>query len=290
MLIQRAFAKINLGLRVLRKRPDDFHEIETIFYRVDISDQLFVSPARDLTFECDDPTLSSTDNLVYSAASLLRKKLGVSGGARMVLKKRIPVGAGLGGGSADAATALLLLSALWGKNLTRGEMEELALRLGSDVPYFLHAGSAHATSRGERLSYFPLEFPYPIVVCTPDLQISTRDAYGAVVPNPHEGSDDLKTLLEQHLGLPELLGGVLKNDFQSSLFNRYPLLRDVRREFLESGAGFCSVSGSGSSLFAVYPEEQPARAAMEGMKGRGRLFYTPPGFRPDLTIEERPVD
>jgi len=290
MLFQRAFAKINFGLRVLRKRPDGFHDIETILYRVNINDELVASPSRDLIFECDDPGLSSTDNLVYTAASLLQNSLGVTRGAKISLKKKIPVGAGLGGGSADAASTLRLLCKLWGENPPEGMLQELAMRLGSDVPYFLSPGAAHATSRGEQLNYFQLDVPFPIVVLSPDLHISTRAAYAAVVPNSHEGSDDLKTLLLQHLALPELLGGVLRNNFESPIFHQYPLLRELRRELLDSGAAFCSMSGSGSSLFALYPDETLARGAMERFKGRGRLFYTPPGFRPNLGIEQQPVD
>src|SRR3990170_1955369 len=106
MLFQRAFAKINLGLRVLRRRPDGYHEIETIFTRVNITDEIFVTPAEKLEFECDRRDLSSETNLVYRAAVLLQESLGVARGARIVLRKNIPVGSGLGGGSADAAAAL----------------------------------------------------------------------------------------------------------------------------------------------------------------------------------------
>ena len=243
MLFQRAFAKINLGLRVLRRRPDGYHEIETIFTRVNITDEIFVTPAEKLEFECDRRDLSSETNLVYRAAVLLQESLGVARGARIVLRKNIPVGSGLGGGSADAAAALRLLCRLWGENPTEEHLGDLALRLGSDVPFFLRPGSAHATSRGERLTYFRLEIPYPIMVVSPDLHIPTGEAYGAVAPHDHAGSDDLKTLLIQHLGLPELLGNVMKNDFEQPIFRRHPVLHDLRTEIESAGALYCAMSG-----------------------------------------------
>ncbi len=287
MLLQRAFAKINFGLRVLRKRPDGYHDIETIFYRVNPSDEIFVTSSDTIAFECDDETLSTEVNLVRSAAELLQKTLGIRRGARIILRKNIPVGAGLGGGSADAAATLRLLCRLWDETPAEETLSDIARRLGSDVPYFLGTGAAHATSRGEKLDYFHLEVPYPIVILSPEIHVSTRDAYGAVAPKSREGSDDLKTLLTQHLGLPELLGGVLKNDFESPVFRLHPVLRELRGQLLDSGAVFCAMSGSGSSLFALYHDEGPARSAMETFRDRGRLFYTPPRFRPDLGIVRR---
>jgi len=286
MLIQRAFAKINLGLKILRKRSDGYHDIETIFYRIDASDELSVEEDENFSFECDQPELSNDENLVFAAGSMLREALGTTRGAVVRLRKRIPVGAGLGGGSADAAAALRLLCRLWDQTPSEETLAEIALRLGSDVPYFLRAGAAHATSRGERLTWFDLDIPYPILTLTPDLRIRTADAYAMVTPNPREGSDDLRTLLAQHLGLPELLGNVLRNDFQPPVFRRHPLLAELREEFISSGAAFCAMSGSGSSLFAFFTDEPAARGAMERFRGRGTLFYTPPGFRPDLGIRE----
>jgi 4-diphosphocytidyl-2-C-methyl-D-erythritol kinase len=289
MLFQRAFAKINLGLRVLGKRPDGFHDIETIFFRVDVKDEISVEDAPEITLECDRQDLSSGENLVCSAAKMLRMEAGVGRGAKITLRKRIPVGAGLGGGSADAAATLRLLCRLWAISPSEEKLGEIALKLGSDVPYFLRSGTAHATSRGEHLDYFQLSLPYHIVILSPDLEIPTREAYEGVVPNAHEGSDDLRTLLGQHLELPDLLGNVLKNDLEKPVFRLYPQLRTLKKEFLETGAFFCSMSGSGSSLFAFFPTRPLARSAIERFTGRGKLFYTPPGFQPKLDIEDRAV-
>src|ERR1041384_4941825 len=143
MLTVRAYAKINLGLRILGRRKDGYHDIETVFHRIDLFDEVSLAPADGLTLECFPESLPSDErNLCYQAAQLLSRRLHRSPGASIVLRKAIPEGAGLGGGSSDAAATLLGLVQLWDADLPAGELRDLALRLGSDVPYFLNDGSA----------------------------------------------------------------------------------------------------------------------------------------------------
>ncbi len=284
MLFQRAFAKINLGLRVIRKRQDGYHDIETVFHRVNIFDDLVAGPAQDLSLSCDDPRIPIDGNLVLLAAGLLRQRFGVRAGARLTLTKRIPYGAGLGGGSADAAAALLLLCRLWKLAPPRGSLDEIALAIGSDVPYFLGAGSAYATSRGEMLSYFQLTLPYAILVIVPEIHLSTRSAFEAIVPVDHSGSDDLRTLLLQHLDRPDLLRNVLFNDFEAPAIRSHPQIGDLRRRIYDSGADCCLLSGSGSSVFGIYSDDAAAAAAASSLGGEFRTFLTPSGFVPDLRI------
>lgn len=288
MLFQRAFAKINLGLKILRKREDGYHDIETVLHRVDISDDLTVEKADGLSLVCSDPDLGGEDNLVLRAARALRDRCGVRDGALLTLGKRIPHGAGLGGGSADAAAALLLLSRHWGLDLPPGDLAEVAVSLGSDVPFFLGAGTAHATSRGERITRFDLTLPSAILVVSPPLRISTREAYRSVVPRGEGGEGDLRVLLERLSGRPDLFRGVIANDFEDSVFRAYPGVASIRDRLYREGAEFALMSGSGSSVFGLFPDAPSARRAAAGFTGGARTFVTAPGFRPDLGIRGAP--
>lgn len=280
-LLHRAFAKINFGLRILGKRKDGYHDIETIFHRIGLHDELRVEPAGELTIDCSDPTIPAGENLAFLAAARLRERYGVTAGARLTLRKRIPSGAGLGGGSADAAGTLLLLCRLWGLTPAGSDLREIALGLGSDVPYFLSAGSALATSRGERLEYFDLPLPYAILLAIPPFGVSTREAYASVTPGNHQDSDDLKTLLLQHLHPPELLRNVLVNDFEASVSRANPAIPELKREIYRAGADFASMSGSGSAVYGVFSDPTAAGNAALVLGRANFVHVTPPGFVAD---------
>ncbi len=284
MWFQRAFAKINLGLRVTRKREDGYHDIETVFHRIDIFDDLVVEPAQVLSLSCDEPRIPIEGNLILLAAERLRARFGIGSGARFILTKRIPHGAGLGGGSADAAAALQLLCRLWKIDPQPGVLDEIALGVGSDVPYFLGEGSGHATSRGEILSYFHLALPYAVLVVVPDIRISTRSAFESIVPVDHSDSDDLRTLLLQHLDRPDLLRNVLFNDFEAWAIRSHPAIGELRKRLYDSGADCCLLSGSGSAMLAIFSNPQSAAAALASFGREFRTFLTPAGFIPDLRI------
>ncbi|CAA9273694.1 MAG: 4-diphosphocytidyl-2-C-methyl-D-erythritol kinase [uncultured Chloroflexi bacterium] len=173
-------AKVNLTLEVLRRREDGFHEIRSVMQRITLCDELSVSHASDLHFECSDPALAGPDNLVYRAAALLRAETGASLGARLRLVKRIPVAAGLGGGSSDAATTLAALDVLWQLRLPRERLLALAAQLGSDVPFFLaESPCALAEGRGELLTPLPSLPPRWLVLLKPDAGISAGAVYKA---------------------------------------------------------------------------------------------------------------
>ncbi|MCC6398975.1 MAG: 4-(cytidine 5'-diphospho)-2-C-methyl-D-erythritol kinase, partial [Bacteroidetes bacterium] len=177
----RAYAKINLGLYVVERRPDGFHNIETIFHRVDIADTIRLAPAREITVTSSSPEApSDSSNICHGAASMLRDHLGVTRGVHIHIEKQIPVGAGLGGGSADAACILRELPAFWGAAVPDQVLSTLALKLGSDVSFFLSPGSAVARGRGEILEYFPLDIPYTILLCNPNVHVSTAWAYAQI--------------------------------------------------------------------------------------------------------------
>ncbi|HEY7869399.1 MAG TPA: 4-(cytidine 5'-diphospho)-2-C-methyl-D-erythritol kinase, partial [Methylomirabilota bacterium] len=185
-VVLRASAKVNLALEVLGKRGDGYHEIATVLQAVDLADRLRLETADTLSLHVDDPDLPTDDgNLVMRAARLLQKAAGREAGARIGLTKRIPVAAGLGGGSSDAAAALWGLSRLWKLGWPRARLRELAVELGMDVPFFLGPGRAIATGRGERLAALPGGGGYALVLVNPKVPLSTREVYGRVPAGWH---------------------------------------------------------------------------------------------------------
>ena len=282
MLTGRAYAKINLGLRIIRKRPDGFHDIETVFHRVGLHDVVEIREAGDISVTSTDPEVPSDQtNLAYRAAMLLRDAAGRRPGVSIAITKKIPIGAGLGGGSSDAATVLIMLQELWKVHVPPEPLQEIALALGSDVPYFLRAGSAVAYGRGERLTYFKLEIPFAILVCTPGLHISTAWAYRSVTPRGLEPERPLKEQLVEAFQHPSLLPAALINDFEPSVFAGFPVIAEAKQTMLASGAICASMSGSGSSVFGFYPTTEAAESAALSCLGRGMTVHvTPALFRP----------
>ena len=182
-LVVQTSAKVNLTLEVLRKREDGYHELATILQSVDLWDRLAVEPADSLSLVTSDPALPTDEgNLVIRAAGLLRDAAGVESGARLRLDKRIPVAAGLGGGSSDAAAALWALNRMWGIRWPVKRLQELAERLGMDVPFFLGPSPALASGRGEVLHPLAMRQTIPLVVANPGVPLATREVYGALGP------------------------------------------------------------------------------------------------------------
>ena len=297
MLTLRAYAKINLGLRILRKREDGYHDIETVFHRVNVYDEITITPSNSVSFTCDQPDLPTDErNLCVRSARLLRHYAPGNPGAEIRLVKRIPVGAGLGGGSSDAAATLLGLKRFWNLNLTQEELFSIALELGSDVPYFLRDGSSYATGRGELLEYFPLNLPYWIVLVTPDISISTAWAYAnfetsggrdrtiriskRVVSKVEPFEFSLRELIGKYIGDPVELQRLLHNDFESIIFPSYKTIEEIKQSMLGGGAIFAQLSGSGSSVYGFYSGEPEALSAVERFKVRNKVFLTSPHFSP----------
>jgi 4-diphosphocytidyl-2-C-methyl-D-erythritol kinase len=261
-------AKINLGLRVLERRTDGFHEIETVLVAVTWSDKITIEVASGLELTCSVPDLPTDErNLCLRAARLLSERLRPPTGARIHLEKRLPWGAGLGSGSSDAATTLTGLCRLWDRSPPHGELMEMAAELGSDVPFFIEAHPALAEGRGERLTRLdtmigeePFIFPYTVAIAVPAIHISTADAYATVTPARREGRGLAALILD---GEPRDWRRELTNDFEPSVLARYPHLRQIKEDFYGSGAAYASLSGSGSAVYALFEHEAAARAATE---------------------------
>jgi 4-diphosphocytidyl-2-C-methyl-D-erythritol kinase len=295
MLTLRAYAKINLGLRVLQRRDDGYHDLETVFHRIDLFDELFFEPSESLSLRCIPAGLPTDEqNLCYRAAILLRESLRRVDGARMTLRKNIPSGGGLGGGSSDAAATLLGLIRLWRAEIPAERLRSIALELGSDVPYFLGKGSAYATGRGEILDYFHLEVPYWIVVVYPNIAISTAWAYQHLQPVPRspagpggKSQRPLGEIVRKEMHDLPRLRDLLQNDFEPLVLAEYERVDRVKRTLSDSGAGFVRLSGSGSAVYGFFPDEERARAAAGRLGSDSFVSITSAQFEPDLQPFEK---
>lgn len=276
---KNALAKINLGLHVLRKRDDGLHDIETVFVRIRWADTLHVERADALMMTCSDRALPIDDrNLVMRAARILQKEYEPAAGAHMHLEKRIPYGAGLGGGSSDAAAALILLNELWSLNLDREKLARHALDIGSDVPFFLGPEAALGTGRGERLEPLidpqtdePFRPAYPLVVAVPEETVATAAAYAMITPRDGERADLREIVLSHDL---ERWRRELVNDFEAPILEAYPAIAEIKAALVAAGAGYASMTGSGSAVYGFFTESDTAAAASEALRQSGHRTWT----------------
>ena len=247
----RVNAKLNLGLQVVRRRPDGYHDLRTVFIPTCFyTDTIGIRPCSgDLLFHVEgaEDLGDANDNLCVKAYRLLQRDFGISG-VDIRLRKGIPTGAGLGGGSADAAFTLKLLAGIFQLPVSAGKMAEYALELGSDVPFFLQNRPMYATGRGEVMTPIDLDLSsWRIGIVKPDIHVSTREAYAGITPKEPEVF--LPEVLKQDIGTWKDL---VVNDFEESVFARYPQLREIKEDFYRNGARYASMSGSGSAFFALY--------------------------------------
>jgi len=262
-----AFAKVNLRLEILGRRADGYHELRTIFQSLTLHDSLHLALTRGREIELSvkgDPALAAApvrDNLVWRALSILRRELKLRQGIRAELRKRIPAGRGLGGGSSDAAAALAGLMRLSGRRIAPERLMEIASGLGADVPFFLLGGRALGVSRGDEIYPLPERPRQAILIVSPtDLGVATREAYAW-----------LGRGLTTRAAMPTLWsfcalcwspsGSALRNDFEAAVFRRHPRLARIKRKLLQQGAADASLAGSGSAVFGVFPNPAQARRA-----------------------------
>jgi 4-diphosphocytidyl-2-C-methyl-D-erythritol kinase len=259
-LTLEALAKVNRSLVVLGQRTDGYHEIDTLFQTIDIADELRFDEDDRLTLSIAGSAVPADErNLVLRAARALLKRARTSHGARLHLSKRIPVGAGLGGGSADAAATLMGLDVLWGLGLSEAELREVAASIGSDVAFFLCGGRARGTGRGERIEPLPDERDESIVLLLPPFGMPTPEVYGAL------GADPLRELRP-----PRIPTGVMpdRNDLEVAADRLRPELRTLREDLRAAGAATSRLSGSGSTVYGVFPTAAEARRAAAALDGR----------------------
>ena len=245
-------AKVNLGLRITRRRTDGYHDIESIFYPVDLNDALEfkVAPkamADELTITGLPIPEPTTENLVITAVKMLRKRFDIPY-LKIHLHKSIPCGGGLGGGSSDASYMLKSLNKYFKLGLDVDELKKLSLGIGSDCPFFIEAEPALAMKRGELLTPLPkfLEGMY-IVILHPNININTKEAYKNCFP--HKQDQSLPELIKNR---PSDWKRIIFNDFENYIFNRYPEIGELKRYLYNSGAIFSSMTGSGSAVYGIF--------------------------------------
>lgn len=271
-LVALAPAKLNFGLRIVRRRADGYHDILTRFQAVDLFDRLTVEPrARGWRLSCSDPTLTTgPDNLVLRAARALAAETGVGSGAAFHLEKHIPHGAGLGGGSSDAAAALLLLCRLWKVRPPRARLARLARSIGSDVPYFLVGGGAIGRGRGDRLTPLPSGPCRHVVIVHSRHRIAAKWAY-LQYRRELTGPRTLHRM-SQKMAHGRRSGNILNsltNDLEPVVVAHYPDLRRNLDQLRVLGAVASAMTGSGSSVYGLFPDRSTAAAAARRLGREG---------------------
>lgn len=257
----KAPAKINIGLNILEKRKDDFHNLSTLFYPiVDLYDVLTFEMSDKFDFQCNTDTVPNDDsNLVVKAKNLLEKISGKKINVKINLEKNIPSQAGLGGGSSDAAAVLISLNEMFLLGLDYKKLIDLALQLGSDVPFFIKSKPAIGTSRGEVLEFIDLKITEPILIINPGINISTKEAFQNIVPN--NSIIDFHSLVEKEKLNYDLVRSKVKNDFEKFVFRKYPEIEKIKSQLYQDGVLFALMSGSGSSVYGIFPDLSSAESA-----------------------------
>ena len=281
-----SFAKINWALKILGKRNDNYQQIWTIYQTIDLSEEIVLETTSDPAIQLEvqgRKVARGEDNLLYQTADLLRKTSGTQAGIRIRLEKKIPVGAGLGGGSSNAAMALLALNQLWDCKMDEKELVELAGQLGSDVPFFLVGGTAVGWGRGTEVVPLPdLLEEKSLLLLYPDLEVSTSKAYALGKWGTYDGTQIL-TREWVETTMQDLLRAVgpqgdgwsfLENDFEDVLFAHHPVLVEAREALKKAGCERVMLCGSGSTLLGLGSDSQVKEAAaVITREGIGETFF-----------------
>ena len=252
-MIQFPNCKINLGLSILAKRADGYHELETVFYPIAVSDALEILPAANLTMTQTGIAVPGdpAQNLCLKAYHLLKKDFPTLPAVQMHLHKNIPMGAGLGGGSSDGTAALIILNQQFSLGLNDQQLIDYASQLGSDCPFFVHNKACHATGRGEVLTPIHLDLSnYQFLLVHPGVHIATAWAFQQL--NPHTKSESIQAIIEKPITDWK---NSLINDFEAPVFKAEPTLSAIKDQLYQLGAMYASMSGSGSSLFGIFPKD-----------------------------------
>jgi len=258
-------AKINLRLEILKKREDGYHEVRTVLQKINLFDTLLFSltKERKISITTNHPHLSTgKNNLVYQAVQSILKKSDYRGGVRIEIEKRIPLGAGLGGGSSNAAATLKALNQLLKMGLSKKELMEMGVGIGADVPFFILEGAAIGSGIGERLKEIKLPGLWYVLIY-PNFEVSTRWAYQNFVLTKRQFHFNLQTFMRS---LVEISRG-LRNDLEEVVSEEYPQIGLMKRMLYSCGALSALMTGSGPTVFGIFPEEKSASKAYRKIKG-----------------------
>jgi len=266
----RAHAKINLDLRLSARRPDGFHPIDTLLIRTDVADELSASPSQDgslsLQIDGDEGLSAGPDNLVLRAAQALRQRGKGNAGAKLRLKKEIPQGAGLGGGSSDAAAGPKILRTLWSLPVSDAELSEIGAGLGSDVPFFLQSNPARGMGRGEILEALPLQsLPWAVLI-HPGFGSPTAEAYRRYAANRRQGEEGPSISLSLAAGKTHEIRP--RNDLEPAVEEKFLWIQAARQWLAQQpGALAARMSGSGSTVFGLWSKESAAKTVANRARG-----------------------
>jgi len=278
--VKKAYAKINLGLDVIDRLPNGYHEVKMVMQTVGIYDVLTLEKIPEGIIVTTDNGELPTDenNLIYKSAKLMKEKYSIQEGVRIHLEKNIPIAAGMAGGSTDAAATFIGMNELFDIGATEEELRELGVKVGADVPYCIMGGTALAEGIGEVLSPLPAPKDCFLLIAKPDINVSTKyvyehlDAEGVEI---HPDIDGMIEALEQGSleGIVKRLGNVLEN----VTVKKYPVIQEIKENMLENGALGSLMSGSGPTVFGMFDKKETAEKAMEALKAKGlakQLFVT----------------
>lgn len=247
-LVKKAYAKINLGLKTLKKREDGYHELEMVMVNIDLCDTLYFALSKDIKVLMDNDICKMEDNIVYKAAMLMKNTYSVEEGISIRIEKHIPDGGGLGGGSSDAACAILILNEIWNLNLNTKELNGIASKIGSDVSFFLYNKPSIVKGRGEIVLPLDQTVDEDIVLVMPKLKCSTKDIY-----MNHVIKDNNNTIENITINISTNYYGYLFNDLEDTtkkIYKEYKL-DDIKKELIKCGCVASLMSGSGSTIFGI---------------------------------------
>lgn len=256
-ILVKSPAKINIGLNIVQKRNDGFHNLETIFYPLNLCDDLVFTKSDKFSFNSNDENLNKEKtNLIIKAKELLEDEFDIKIPVNIYLNKNIPIGAGLGGGSSNAASTLTSLIKLYEIKIDNKKLSELALNLGSDVPYFLKPVPAFAESRGELLYPMKLNLKKSLLIVNPGIHVATRWAFGLIQPKPPVKS--LKSLLGQDEVTIDKIMRIAFNDFEHIVFEHFPEIMYIKEKMLDFSAAYSMMTGTGSTVWGMFDNAESA--------------------------------
>ena len=259
-------AKINLGLNIIERRPDGYHNLNTVFYPINLCDQLQILPQQNKDFNLSTKgnfplDCSPEENLIVRTLRLIQQLTNCNG-ANITLHKQVPFGAGLGSGSSDASHAAIMFNDIYQLGLTKEQLTQIVSRIGADCPFFIYNTPCFAEGIGDQLT--PITIPqlsgYTLLLVKPDIHVSTKDAYHNIIPRkPHSNIKDIVQLPVTEWS------NLLVNDFESTVFSVYPQIGKIKDKLYSLGATYASMSGSGAAVFGIFSDIQQAEIAAKQM-------------------------
>lgn len=268
----KAYGKINLGLDVIRKRPDGYHDLDMVMQMVDVYDDVILTQIEgtEIVVRTDTAVLSNgTDNLAYMAARMLMDEFGITQGLEITIKKRIPIAGGMAGGSSDCAATLKGVNQMFDLGLSKEELMERGVRLGADVPYCILGGTAIARGIGEILTPLPTPPECHVIIAKPPVSVSTAFVYGNIRPDKIERRPDIEAMVSA-IKTQDLykLAESLYNVMEDITVPQYPIIQEIKTVMLDNGALNSIMSGSGPTVFGLYDDIEKAEQTVELLKAK----------------------